>query len=195
MAKILPVLIMLVGLAVGIGAGLLLRPAPLDELAAVEECSTTDSNPDANAPEAGAHGATPNEDTAASDCLPADSANNDTSSSHGTETPDNVQYVKLNKQFVVPVLRDSKVSSLVIMSLSIEVDPSISDLIFEKEPKLRDELLRAMFLHANSGGFDGEFTGGEAMNDLKGSLLQAAQRVIDGSVYSVLITDILRQDV
>jgi len=58
----------------------------------------------------------------------------------------------------------------------------------------RDALLAVMFLHANSGGFDGQFTSSEAMNDLRGSLLEATRDVIGDDVYSVLVTDILRQD-
>jgi len=52
-----------------------------------------------------------------------------------------------------------------------------------------------MFLHANSGGFDGQFTSSEAMKDLRGSLLEAARKVIGDDIYSVLVTDILRQDI
>lgn len=117
---------------------------------------------------------------------------------HGVETePDvnNVYYVKLSKQFVVPVVTDGKLSAMVVMSLSVETTPAVGDIVFAREPKLRDAMLSVMFLHANSGGFDGQFTGGEAMNDLLGSLLEATRGVIGDDVYSVLITDILRQDV
>lgn len=84
---------------------------------------------------------------------------------------------------------------MVVMSLSIETTPVVGDIVFQREPKLRDALLSVMFLHANSGGFDGQFTGGEAMRDLRGSLLEATRDVIGDDIYSVLVTDILRQDV
>ena len=167
MKKILPVLIIVIGLVAGGGVGLLLRPTPADPI----ECSGT--NPD-------------------NDC-----ATNDETSAHEKVAPDleDVYYVKLSKQFVVPVVGDSKVVALVVMSLSIETTPLMSDVVFTREPKLRDALLEVMFLHANSGGFDGQFTGGEAMRDLRRSLLEAAVGVIGADVFNVLITDILRQDV
>ncbi|MEO1919347.1 MAG: hypothetical protein ABGW81_06545 [Paracoccaceae bacterium] len=49
--------------------------------------------------------------------------------------------------------------------------------------------------HANSGGFEGQFTGGVAMQDLRGSLTEKAREVIGQGVYGVLVTDILRQDI
>lgn len=167
MGKILPLLIVLLGLAVGSGAGILLRPAP----AVIVDCIDD------------GHGS-------------CDVVAEDTSHGEASEPdPNNVYYVKLSKQFVVPVVRDGKVASMVVMSLSIETTPVSGDLVFAKEPKLRDALLRVMFLHANSGGFDGQFTGGEAMRDLRGSLLEVTREVIGDDIYSVLVTDILRQDV
>ena len=39
------------------------------------------------------------------------------------------------------------------------------------KPRLRDSFLKVMFRHANSGGFDGSFTSGRKMDDLKSALL------------------------
>ena len=60
---------------------------------------------------------------------------------------------------------------------------------------LRDMFLQVMFNHANSGGFDGAFTSGEKMNDLRGSLFQAAVKVLGPIATDVLVIDIVRQDV
>ena len=52
-----------------------------------------------------------------------------------------------------------------------------------------------MFRHANSGGFDGSFTAGQKMEDLKSALLAAARRSLhETPVGEVLITEIARQD-
>jgi len=169
MGKILPILVVLIGLGAGAGAGIFLRPAPM---MVTEDCQDD------------GHGSCDAE-------MAADVA-------HGEEVepdPNNVYYVKLSKQFVVPVVKGSKVTSMVVMSLSIETTPAVGDTVFAREPKLRDALLAVMFLHANSGGFDGQFTSREAMNDLRGSLLEAARDVIGDDIFSVLVTDILRQDV
>ena len=68
------------------------------------------------------------------------------------------EFVKLNNQFVVPVIEDERVVSLVVMSLSVETSIAMSDAIYEREPRLRDQFLRVMFDHANMGGFHGAFT-------------------------------------
>ncbi|MEE9453095.1 MAG: flagellar basal body-associated FliL family protein [Paracoccaceae bacterium] len=172
MAKILPILLIVIGLAGGIGAGLFLRPAAESGMEAACE---------------DAHGCEPAADDHAE---PASSGGG-----HGAEENGDASYVKLSKQFVVPVLKAGKVSALVVMSLSLEIEPSLRDTVFTKEPKLRDALLQVMFLHANSGGFEGQFTGGEKMSDLRGSLKEAARKILGDSVFDVLVTDILRQDV
>ena len=64
------------------------------------------------------------------------------------------------------------------------------------KPRLRDSFLKVMFRHANSGGFDGSFTSGRKMDDLKSALLGRRARG-DGAetpVEEVLITEIARQD-
>jgi len=168
MRKVLPVLIVLIGLGIGAGTGLFMRPPSM----VTTECM---DDGDGSCEEG-----------------VADQSKN----GEATEPdPNNVYYVKLSKQFVVPVVKDSRVSSMVVMSLSVETTPAVGDIVFAREPKLRDALLGVMFLHANSGGFDGQFTSREAMKDLRGSLLEAARDVIGDDVYSVLVTDILRQDV
>ena len=106
----------------------------------------------------------------------------------------NYDYVRLNKQFIVPIVRESAITSLVILSLSIEIEPGGSDGVFEREPKLRDAFLQALFLHAQSGGFSGAFTSGQAMRDLRGALRRAAIKVIGPTVNNVLVTEIVRQD-
>ena len=107
---------------------------------------------------------------------------------------ENLEYVRLNNQFVVPVVRDAAVRSLVVMSLTVEVDAGQAEFVFSREPRLRDALLRAMFSHANAGGFDGAFTSPSALNPLRSSLRDAAYDVLGDVVNDVLIVDIVRQD-
>ncbi len=172
MAKLLPIILVLIGLAAGTGAGIALRPPPVVEDIAPAGCPEGEHCAE-TPPQEGEH--------------PAAAA-------EGVD-PTNVQYVKLDKQFVIPVVHEGRVSALVVMSLSIEITPEASQTVFEKEPKLRDSLLRVMFLHANSGGFEGQFTSSEAMKDLRGSLREAAREVLGPEATDVLVTDILRQDI
>jgi hypothetical protein len=163
--KILPLLLALVGLGIGAGAGLLLRPAP---------------EPVAAEGEAAEHGAA---DPKAEDHAEA-----------GSEAEVPPEYVKLNNQFVVPVMDGGKVISMVILSLSLEIEPGKSQDIYAREPKLRDVFLQVLFDHANAGGFQGSFTDGSNLVLLRKALLESATGVMGEMVKDVLISDIARQD-
>ncbi len=167
-SKLLPILLALIGVGGGIGAGLALKPAPAEAVAQAE-CPQVDHAP---AEKASAHAA-PQEGSAAEQTQ---------------------EYVKLNNQFVIPVVGKEKVESLVVMSLSIEVEPGYTETIYSREPKLRDAFLQVMFDHANMGGFQGEFTNSNTMDVLRASLLDVARSVIGEAVSNVLITEIVRQD-
>jgi hypothetical protein len=108
--------------------------------------------------------------------------------------PENIAYVKLNNQFVVPVVEKDKVTSLVVLSISLETTSDQSEMIYEREPKIRDEFLRVLFDHAYTGGFQGAFTASPNLDHLSGQLLAVAKKVTKNVVSDVLITDILRQD-
>lgn len=174
MGKVIPIILIVVGLVAGVGAGIFLRPS-------------MDSNPACEVVTDG-HGV---ETEVCSEVEHTSVAEIE----HGEEADaSSVNYVKLSNQFVVPVVEDGVVAALVVMSLSIETIPSMMETVYKVEPKLRDAFLQVMFLHANSGGFSGQFTSGQPMKDLRGSLLEAAQEILGTMVTAVLVTDILRQD-
>ena len=108
---------------------------------------------------------------------------------------DEPEYVELNNQFVVPVVSDDMVDSLVVISIGIELDQGQAEAVYKREPKLRDALLQVLFDHANIGGFRGRFTDGNNMDVLRVSLTEAAQAIMGNVVRGVVITDIARQDV
>lgn len=167
MGKLLPVIIAIVGLLAGAGAGYFLRPAQEPEVLAEGEAGAVDaSEVDKKA----------------------------ASKASGDKADAERDYVKLNNQFVIPVVRGSRVASLVVMSLSIEVTTGSTELVFKNEPKLRDVFLQVMFDHANAGGFDGAFTETGTMTMLRRALLEAASQVIGSRAHDILITDIVRQD-
>ena len=103
-------------------------------------------------------------------------------------------YVKLNNQFVVPVVEQGEVSSLVVMALSVEIEPGYREDIFRREPKLRDSFLQVLFDHANVGGFRGSFTDNNTLDVLRASLREVAIRDAGDHVKDVLILEIARQD-
>ncbi len=168
--KLLPILLALIGTGAGVRAGLFLMPAAPEEHAdAAVECV-----PPADDPE---HEAAPASDHAASDGPPV-----------GRE------YVKLNNQFVVPVMKQDQVYALVVASLSVEVSTGSTETVYAREPKLRDVFLQVMFDYANIGGFAGSFTNGDRLQILRSNLLEAAKSVLGSDVSDVLITEIARQD-
>jgi len=112
-----------------------------------------------------------------------------------TKDTGNTEFVKLNNQFVIPVVTRDRISAMVVMSLSIEIARGNSQMVYTREPKLRDGFLQVLFDHANLGGFEGEFTNANNMDVLRMSLRDVANRVLGDPARGVLITEIARQDV
>jgi hypothetical protein len=165
--KLIPILLMLMGLGGGVAAGLVLRPMPEPPVAGVDSDDHLSAVPSGQiASEVPAEG-------------------------EGETLP---EYVKLNNQFVVPVLDKGRVTSMVILSLNLEVVAGTNEQVYAREPKLRDAFLQVMFDHANSGGFNGSFTDGANLILLREALLEAAQSAVGMIVIDVLISDIVRQD-
>lgn len=164
MLKLLPILLAVLGLGAGVGAGFLLRPAPEAEAEAPDAAAMP-------APEAQEAEAPPEE--------------------HGMG---GFEYVDLEDQFIVPLVAEGRVGAMVAISLSIEVVQGQSDIVKQRYPKLRDAFLRVMFDHANAGGFDGTFTEGGTVEDLRDALREAAAKVIGEGLEEVLITDLARHE-
>lgn len=174
-AIMLPLILTLFGLGAGIGAGWFLKPAQEAPKEKADAPSATDK-----------------------EMKPSDAG----PSAAGMKVPDKKEedtngrseFVKLNNQFVVPVVSNSSVSSLVVMSLSLEVETGLREVVFQREPKLRDALLQVMFDHANIGGFDGAFTEAGNLDILRSGLTDMARQILPKGVFGVLIVDLARQD-
>ena len=166
MGKILPILLVLIGVGGGVGAGLMLRPEP--EVVEINPCGDVGDT---------AHASAPIEEEPVEE---------------GEPTSD---FVKMNNQFVVPVVAGGQVSALVVMSLNLEVKPGSTEEFYQREPRLRSEFLDVLFAHSNAGGFDGVFTDSEKLNNLRTALREVAVKTMGPSVIDVLITDFVRQDI
>jgi hypothetical protein len=166
MKKILPILLVLLVTGAGVGAGLMMRPKPTEH---TSEC--------------------------ACDCSTEMKADHEPIPEPSALASTNKEYVKLNNQFVVPVLSEERVASIVLLSLSLEVSPGEREHIFAVEPKLRDAFLQTMFDHANMGGFKGAFTNSSNLDILRQALRETAYKTIGNTVSDVLIIDIARQEV
>jgi len=166
MGKILPILFALIGVGAGIGAGVMLKPEPVD-LSEVPVCRPASE---------GEHTEVAHD---------VDVGGEDTLS----------EYVKMHNQFVIPVVEDGKMAALVVLSISLEVSAGGKEATFQKEPKLRDAFNQILFDHANAGGFAGAFTNSNNMTVLRDSLYEIAVKVAGSVVKDVLIAEIVRQDV
>ena len=166
MGKLIPIVVVLLGAGGGVGAGMMLKPAP-------DPCMPEDSEA----------------------CLAeAEAAEKAEMMAKEAERAD-AEFAELKRQFVIPIVRDGRVSALVVASLALEIDTGATEAVFSLEPKLRDAFLQVMFVHAHSGGFDGTFTARQAMADLKERLNEVARPIIGASLHNVLITEIVRQDI
>jgi flagellar FliL protein len=164
---LLPLILALAGLGAGVGAGFFLRPEEV------------------------ADGHAPGDDAAADGHESGDPSDDEAKAQEDGTGP---EYVKLNNQFVVPVVQEGRVAAMVVLSLSLEVDPGNTEAVYQREPKLRDVFLQVLFDHANVGGFSGSFTDGSNLVVLRTSLKEAAALILGTTVRDVLITDIARQD-
>ena len=115
-------------------------------------------------------------------------------SKHASGETAGQDYVKLDNQFVVPVIEGGRTEALMMLALSLEIDPAIRAAVFENEPKLRDAFLRVMFDHANAGGFGGGFTAEGPIEALRVALRERARAILGPGARDVLIVDIARQD-
>ncbi|MEJ6396362.1 flagellar basal body-associated FliL family protein [Yoonia sp. 208BN28-4] len=166
---LLPIILLILGIGSGVGAGIFLKPA--DD---VEEGSLTCTCDDAKI-------LPPDADDAAAEAVPANAEGN--------------EFAKLANQFVVPLVSNGEVSGLIAMSISLEVPEGGVEAAFALEPRLRDGFLQVMFDHANTGGFEGNFTSSSNMRILRRELLASAKRAAGDKISDVLILDIVRQDV
>jgi flagellar FliL protein len=193
MKALVPVVIALVGLGAGVGAGMALKPEPPEE-----EHAAACADPAAAA--GGEHAAEGHAAPADGHDEPADSADpcaeadpfapapHAEAAGHGAAV-----FLEMEEPFVVPVFAGEKVVAMVVVELSVAADAAHD--LEALTPRLRDSFLKVMFRHANSGGFDGTFTSGPKMADLKSALLAAAREAAAGAqVDEVLVTEIARQD-
>jgi flagellar FliL protein len=173
---LVPLVFAFAGVAAGVGAGVTLRPAP---------ASGNDAGGGAEA-----HGKAAGETGAKSQGARTTHGGKD----HGGGDHE-ADYVSLGNQFIVPILKESRVRSLVVMAIDLEVSAGGSPKIRKIEPKLRDAFLTVLFDHANAGGFNGTFTSSGAMDILRGALREAGQKAVGEELLTdVLITSIVRQE-
>lgn len=163
MKALIPLILVLVGLSGGAGAGWFMRPpAPEAEGRGTSEYTVSGAGALARRPTAPGNG------------------------DHVT--------VKLPDQFLVPLVSEDRVRAVIVIALALELRAGHNVSVMQHEARLRASFLQALFDHANMGGFEGVFTSGEVLLNLRRQLRDIAREQLGDAVREVLITDLMRQD-
>lgn len=119
----------------------------------------------------------------------------ESSSDHGGGgAASDVVYFKFTREFVVPIMRDRKVSSLVILNINLEADTNISQTLFSMEPKVRDNIMTTLIELSNDGHTFDNITDVESYETIRAMVLMNLQKAVPSGIENVLIVDIAQQD-
>jgi hypothetical protein len=113
--------------------------------------------------------------------------------SHGSLATGGVDYFKFSREFVVPVMRESRVESLVILNINLEVDSSVSSKLFAMEPKVRDNIMTTLVELSNDGSTLEAIANLENYESIRATVLLNLQRIVPEGIRNVLIVDMAKQ--
>ncbi|ABI78607.1 hypothetical protein HNE_0259 [Hyphomonas neptunium ATCC 15444] len=104
-------------------------------------------------------------------------------------------YFKFSREFVVPIIQNERVASLVILNINIESDAAMSDKLFSQEPVIRDVVMTTLIEISGDGKTFQSMTSIENYETLRSLILGALQKKFpDMGIKNILILDIARQD-
>lgn len=170
MKKLLPIILVLVGILGGGALGFLLKPKP---------------EPQADATEAAA------EPEAHAEPEKAETAHDVGSAS----PPEGREYVTIGRQLIVPVVDGGVTRALMLFELALDVPAGTSEAFFSVEPRIRDAFMRVLFEMSYTGAFLGTYTDDRVVAELRDNLLSAARHQLGPTVADVLILDMIRQEI
>jgi flagellar basal body-associated protein FliL len=118
------------------------------------------------------------------------------SDSHGGESAESeVYYFKFTREFVVPIIREGRVHSLIILNLNLEADGSIASNLQSMEPKLRDNIMTSLITLSNDGTTFESITSVENYELIRSTVMDNLQSVVASGINNVLIVDMAKQDI
>jgi hypothetical protein len=103
-------------------------------------------------------------------------------------------FIDMERKFVVPLIRGTRVQSLVVVDLRLEVPASAESRALALKPKVRDAFLDTLYAMAVAGAFDGDLYSNNVQDEMRARLLQAARQVLQDDASAILIGELLRQD-
>lgn len=169
MKKLLPIILVVLGIAGGGAAGVFLKPAP-EPVEAKTDTAEAPPEPEDQGELQGKGGGS------------------------ATERTEPSSYIKIGRQTIVPVVEGGETRALMMFELAIDVPPSLTDRTLQMEPRLRDVFLRELFLMSNTGAFLTNFTDDRVIEELRLNLTHAARQHLGDGVKEVLILDVIRQE-
>jgi len=114
--------------------------------------------------------------------------------SHGKPPSSAVVYYKFSREFVVPLMRDNRVDSLIILNINLEADSKVSQELFSMEPKLRDNIMTTLIMLSNDGTTFESFGDVESYETIRSMVALNLKNVIASGIQNVLILDIAKQE-
>jgi flagellar protein FliL len=103
-------------------------------------------------------------------------------------------FIDMERKFVVPLIRGTRVQSLVVVDLRLEVTASAESRALALKPKVRDAFLDTLYAMAVAGAFDGDLYSNNVQDEMRERLLEAARKVLQDDASAILIAELLRQD-
>ena len=184
MQKLFPIIIILVAALIGGGGGYFLK------LQAAQGAHDPDAQADGEESSAADHG--DSDETAADDGHEKKAAKKKPGhgGGHGEASKSGSTFMRFGRQFVVPVIKQGKPKSMVILDINIEIDSSMEEIVYTFEPRLRDALLARLLQLAGEGMLPQMLEDNDKMEQTKLALLETSRSIIGDGALSVLILDI-----
>ena len=113
--------------------------------------------------------------------------------SHGSPASGAVDYFKFTREFVIPVMRESRVESLVILNINLEVDSNVTSKLFAMEPKIRDNIMTTLIELSNDGSTLEAIANLENYESIRATVLMNLQKIVPEGIKNVLIVDMAKQ--
>lgn len=102
--------------------------------------------------------------------------------------------LRFSRPFVVPVTDGSRTQSLVILTLSVELDRDLAEGMTALENKMRDRVMAALLDYSHEGGFVGDVTSPSVYSGVEKSVTAAASEIFAEGVGRVTILEMVRRD-
>ena len=114
-----------------------------------------------------------------------------TGDNHGAASPARV--FTFGRQFVVPVVENGRPRLMVLLDVGIEIDSSVDDSAYSREPMLRDAMLTKMLALSHDGVLGEIASDVEALRVTKEALLEPALEYLGDGARRILVQDMAVQ--